>query len=233
LADGTILPADFVISTSSTPETVLRLLASRYGAEDTRRRLEQWKLFDPIVLVSYGVAKDLRGVPPTLLLDGVGPFQVGGFLNELLYLRIYNDDPAFAPAGHTVVQAMLKTNYDWWATRGSAYNAAKDIIAEETLMRLDPHLPDISASVRLVDVATPLTYWNMARSWRGAYEGWLPRSESFLGHVQKKLPNLEGLYLAGQWVEPGGGVPTAILSGRHAVQLLCADVDRTFSVPAP
>jgi phytoene dehydrogenase-like protein len=232
LADGTIIPADLVVSTASTPETVLRLLAGRYGASDLHRRLEQWKLFDPIVLVSFGVATDLRGVPPTLVIDDGAPFEIGGFPNERLYLRIYNDDPSFAPPGHTVVQAMLTSSYDWWATRGTAYSLAKDSIAEEVLARLEVHLPHVSANVRIVDVATPLTYWNMARAWRGAYEGWLPRSESFFGHLKKKLPGLDGLYLAGQWVEPGGGVPTAVMSGRHVVQLLCADLDRAFQVPA-
>ena len=85
--------------------------------------------------------------------------------------------------------------------------------------------------VTLTDIATPLTYWNMARSWRGAYEGWMPNSESFFGHVQKKLPGLHGLYLAGQWVEPGGGVPTALMSGRQAVQLVCANARAPFRVP--
>ena len=51
----------------------------------------------------------------------------------------------------------------------------------------------------------------------------MPNSESMFGHVKKKLSGLDGFYMAGQWVEPGGGVPTAVMSGRQAVQILCAD----------
>jgi phytoene desaturase len=69
----------------------------------------------------------------------------------------------------------------------------------------------------------------MARSWRGAYEGWMPSASSLLSHVQKRLPGLSGFYMAGQWVEPGGGVPMALMSGRHVVQLLCEDTKRGFS----
>ncbi len=29
--------------------------------------------------------------------------------------------------------------------------------------------------------------------------------------------------MAGQWVEPGGGVPTAVMRGRHAAPLISAD----------
>jgi phytoene dehydrogenase-like protein len=34
--------------------------------------------------------------------------------------------------------------------------------------------------------------------------------------------------MAGQWVEPGGGVPMAVMSGRQVVQLICADDERPF-----
>ncbi len=37
--------------------------------------------------------------------------------------------------------------------------------------------------------------------------------------------------MAGQWVEPGGGVPTALMSGRQVVQLLCAESHREFALP--
>jgi phytoene dehydrogenase-like protein len=228
LADGTMIDADVVLSTASAPETVLRLLGGRYDAAATRERLESWRLFDPIVLASFGVAQGYADAPATLLLDGIEPFTVGGRRNDTLYLRVFNDDRSFAPAGHTVVQAMLSSDYDFWATRGSRYNSEKDAAADMVLGQLEPHFPAIRSAVRLVDVATPLTYWNMARSWRGAYEGWMPSSASFFGHVGKTLAGLRNFYMAGQWVEPGGGIPTAVMSGRQAVQLVCADQQRAF-----
>ena len=78
------------------------------------------------------------------------------------------------------------------------------------------------------DVATPLTYWSVAHSWRGAFEGWAPTPDAVLTHPSKTLEGLKGLYMAGQWMEPGGGVPMAVLSGRQAVQLLCADAALPF-----
>jgi phytoene dehydrogenase-like protein len=115
---------------------------------------------------------------------------------------------------------------------GNGYGAAKDAIVEQTRVCIGQHLPRFASSVRLADVATPLTYWNKARSWRGAYEGWMPASGgSLTSHVEKRLRGLHGLYLAGQWVEPGGGVPMAIMSGRQVIQLLCADLKRRFEPP--
>jgi phytoene dehydrogenase-like protein len=228
LSDGTRLHADYVISTASAPETVLRLLGGRYGADDLHHRLDNWKLFDPITLVSFGVATDLSGVPPTLVLDGIEPLRVDEGTTARVLVRIFNDDPLLAPPGHTVVQAILTTNYDFWATRGTDYHAEKAALAERVQRCLEQQLPALRGAVRVVDVATPLTFWGMARSWRGAYEGWMPSASALFSHVDKRLPGLSHFYMAGQWVEPGGGVPLALMSGRHVVQLLCDDTQRGF-----
>ena len=39
--------------------------------------------------------------------------------------------------------------------------------------------------------------------------------------------------LAGQWVEPGGGVPLCAASGRNAVRMICAAERRTFMSDRP
>jgi phytoene dehydrogenase-like protein len=231
LADGELLDADVVISTASAPETILRLLGGRFGATELRQRLERWKLVEPIVLTSFGVEDPLASVPQTLIVDGVAPFPLCGRSINHLHLRIYNDDPKMAPAGHTVLQATVESSYEWWATRGVRYAAEKDVVAERLLEAVAEHVPRIVGKVRVTDVATPLTFWNMARSWRGAFEGWAPNHDSFFGHVSKTLPGLSKLYMAGQWVEPGGGVPTAIMSGRQVVQLVCAEEGRAFAAP--
>jgi phytoene dehydrogenase-like protein len=39
--------------------------------------------------------------------------------------------------------------------------------------------------------------------------------------MDKSLPGLENFYMIGQWVEPGGGLPPAIMSGRNVTQIIC------------
>jgi phytoene dehydrogenase-like protein len=230
LTDGTMLDADVVVSTASAPETVFRLLAGRFAAAAWRRRMDRWPMFQPVLLASFGIAASLAEQPSTLIIDGITPLDLGGCQNDSLYLRIYNEDPAFAPPGHTVVQAMLPTQYDWWATRGLQYQREKDLAGKRILACIDRYLLGAEARVEMVDLATPLTFWRNARAWRGAFEGWLPTIHSF-GHVAKQLPGLERFYMAGQWVEPGGGVPLAIMSGRHVAEIICAALGRSFSPP--
>ena len=146
-------------------------------------------MFQPVVLASFGVALPLSDLPSLMVLDRVEPFEVGDVVNDSIYLRVCNDDTCFAPAGHTVVQAMLASSYEWWATRGARYTTEKDAVGEVALAQLGKQIPGlVPSTVRMVDIATPLTFWTSARSWRGAYEGWLPSSESFFGQVRKTLP---------------------------------------------
>ncbi len=230
LDDGTMEEGDIVVSTSSAPETILRLLGGRYGADALRDRLDRWKLFDPIAMVSWGVARSMSDLPQMLLVDGIDPVEIGGRAQTGLYLRIYNDDPAFAPPGHCVVQAMCPGDYDWWAKRGGDYHDTKAEVAARALEIVAPHVPGLTPDViRMTDVATPLTYWRATRSWRGSFEGWMPASKDYATHVPKSLPGLEGFYMAGQWVEPGGGVPTALMSGRQLVQILCEAEGKRFA----
>ena len=128
---------------------------------------------------------------------------------------------------HDSHDLLIETDDDWWATRGSSYQYEKDVIADRVMACIDPYLPGKKGAVKMTDIATPLTFWRNARTWRGAFEGWLPSSNVFT-HVPKTLAGLERFYLAGQWIEPGGGVPMATRSGRHAVEIICAALNRPF-----
>jgi len=85
----------------------------------------------------------------------------------------------------------------------------------------------------MTDVATPYTFWRYTRNHRGAFEGWLMTPEMMRTHVEKALPGLENFYMAGQWVEPGGGIPAVLPSGRQVVQILCHRDGKPFSASVP
>jgi phytoene dehydrogenase-like protein len=51
--------------------------------------------------------------------------------------------------------------------------------------------------------------------------------------MSKTLPGLANFYMVGQWVEPGGGLPPAALSGRNVTQLLCKRDGKKFVTQVP
>jgi phytoene dehydrogenase-like protein len=43
------------------------------------------------------------------------------------------------------------------------------------------------------------------------------------------LPGLGSFYMVGQWVEPGGGVPTSAISARKLIKRLCKQDGKRFT----
>ena len=136
-----------------------------------------------------------------------------------------------------MVQATLTTDFDYWDSLQRAdrsrYETEKERVAEQVLARLEGHLPGLSGQVEMVDVATPHTFWRYTRNYRGAYEGWLMAVETARRPLPKTLPGLKGFYMAGQWVEPGGGVPPVLYSGPQVVQILCHQDGMPFATTVP
>jgi phytoene dehydrogenase-like protein len=87
--------------------------------------------------------------------------------------------------------------------------------------------------VEMHDVATPMTWERYTGNWRGSYEGWLPSAQSLMVRMSKTLPGLDNFYMAGQWVEPGGGLPTAAMSGRNVTQIICKKDKKPFVTAMP
>lgn len=70
-------------------------------------------------------------------------------------------------------------------------------------------------------------------AWQGAYMAWLTLPENGMLKVPNTLPNLEGLYMIGQWTAPPGGLPSALLSSRWAVQRICQKNGKKFTAQNP
>lgn len=229
--DGATHLADRVISCAPGYTTIFRMLGGKYTDDEIRRRYTEWRLFDPLALVSFGVRGRWEALHPESQIHLREPLRVGPREVTDLALRNFAFDPTLAPAGASVVQAMLSTDFDLWHDLHHAprrYAEAKDRLAQQVLERLEAHAPGIAEAVEVTDVATPYTFWRYARSFRGSYEGFLPTAETMGRRVATTLPGLARFSMAGQWVEPGGGIPPAVLSGRRAVQRICHEDDRPF-----
>ena len=232
LADGSRYRADVVVSAADGYSTIFQLLGGRYVDGPIRERYERWALFRPLLIVSLGVACTFPDQPSETMLRLQRPLSVAGQEVDGLMLRIFNRDLTLAPQGKTVVQALMETDFADWCDlqkERSRYEAEKERVAAQVRERLEAHLPGLSAKVEMTDVATPYTLWRYTRNHRGSYEGWLMTPEQVGKPVPKTLPGLKNFYMAGQWVEPGGGIPPALYSGRQAVQLICHQDGVPFS----
>ena len=194
---------------------------------------KNWPLFRPVHMVTFGVNREFPGEPPVIVNTLTRPLDTGGTSGSRIVTRIMNYSPNYAPPGKTVFQTMIETSWDYWnnlqATDRAKYEAEKTRLASDVLNRLETRWPGITSQVEMTDVATPYTMWRITRNHRGAFEGFQFTPKSIMARVPKTLPGLSNFYMAGQWVQPGGGVPTVLYCGAHVVQILCKKDGKKFA----
>ena len=110
------------------------------------------------------------------------------------------------------------------------YKEEKQRVAEKVIDLLEQRFPGISSDVEMIDVATPLTFEQYTSNWKGSIIGWDVTTETAFKLIPKALPGLQNFWMAGQWVEPGGGVPMVALSGRNVIQLIAKKDRKSFAV---
>ncbi len=236
LADGSIHRADYVVSAADGRATLFTMLHGRYLDASVRERYDAWPLAEPLLFVSFGVGHTLPGRPRQGVIGLRHPFRIGEQKVRHIRFRLSSHDPTLAPAGKTVVQALIAADYDYWhglCEDRAAYEAEKARLADEVLDRLETHLPGIWTRVEMTDVATPCTLERFTRHYRAAYDGWMVTPQTARAQPSHTLPGLDGLYMVGRWAQPGGGIPAAVAHGRQVVQLLCQRDGRRFEATVP
>ena len=236
LEDGTEHKADVVISAADGHATVFDMLKGKFIDDTIRNYYKSLLTFPPLLLVSLGVARDLSGEPHAQAWLLEKPVKIGDSARRRLFVQHFCHDASFAPPGKSVVQVAMDTSYEYWKKLSAdrqKYDDEKKKVGESVVRQLAKKYPGIETQVEMTDVATPVTYQRYTGVWKGAWEGWLLTTKSMSIRMKKTLPGLENFYMAGQWVEPGGGLPPAAASGRNVIQILCARDMKSFTTSEP
>lgn len=231
--DGQVHSSDITISAADGHDTLFRMLDEKYRSEKYEKIYKEFLPFPSYFQVSLGIGKKLN-VESTQLIELDEPiiFDPETKFSEISF-RTFDCDPTMAPEGKTALTLMLTgRNHEYWMKLRTEdreqYKAEKSRIAREVIDALDKHLGDIKDHVEEVDVSTPATVVRYTNNWKGSFEGWIMTPEVGFRQLKKTLPKLDDFYMIGQWVEPGGGLPTALRSGRNVAQLICKNDKRKF-----
>lgn len=235
LTDGRKFLGGRVISAADGFATVNKMLGGQYRAPLLEEYFRKSEIFEPLVMVSLGVKRSMADQPHVNVKLLEKPVVIAGEERKFMQVKHYAYDPTLSPEGKTVVMAMFSTHYDYWkklAEDPERYDAEKKQAALTVISEIDRYLPGFEKDVEVVDVATPLTTERYTGNWQGSFEGWRLTTENmammFNGKFPHTLPGLENFYMVGQWVEPGGGLPTAGMSGRAMMQKICKEDGRKF-----
>ncbi len=235
LADGSEHRADLVISAADGHATIFDMLEGRYADEKIRDRYRSYPIFEPLVQVALGVAAEIAGEPQTISFPLPSPIEIAGVKHGRMQVINHGFDPTQMPAGKTVLLTVFTTSYRYWEKLyedRDAYEAEKQRIADAVTAAVEGRFPAVAGRVEMVDVATPVTYKRYTNNWQGSYEGWMllaGNSGEIIRGLDMTLPGLQGFYMIGQWVKPGGGLPPAAQSGREVIQIICHRDRRPFT----
>jgi phytoene dehydrogenase-like protein len=239
LANEEIISADWVISAADGHSTIYELLGGNYTSKAIDKAYAERETFPSYLQVSLGVARELLREPAqvTRLLDA--PFEVDPVTKvKQLSFRIFNFDPTFAPAGKTAVTCFVPTrNFAYWESlrrdKPINYYAEKRRIADAVIAVLGQLIPGIHASIEMIDVSTPASVIRYTGNWKGSMEGWLVSPASGFKPLPSTLPGLKRFMMVGQWVMPGGGLPSGPMTARPVLQAICRHDHVPFLPGAP
>jgi phytoene dehydrogenase-like protein len=238
LADDTEHRSDIVISAADGRTTIFDMLDGKYVNDKIQGYYDNLPTMPPLIYIGLGVARSFdepsSAFGINFLLDE--PVTIAGQEITRLPVHIYNFDPSLAPAGKTALRVKLDSDYDYWKKLREdpeRYKAEKEQIADKVVTLLDQRFPGLAAQVEMRDVATPMTFERYTGNWRGSYMGWKSTTETLGMRMSKTVPGLGNFYMAGMWVDPPGGTPGAVMSGRYVTQIICKRDKKKFVTSTP
>lgn len=118
-------------------------------------------------------------------------------------------DPSLAPPGEHLLTLTTLVAYD----PPERWRADKQRLTEALIERADRHLAGLREGLRFVEAGTPRTLERYTRATEGAAYGFeLSPRQVGPGRPGVRTP-VRGLWLAGHWTQPGGGVYGVVSSG--------------------
>jgi prolycopene isomerase len=125
-------------------------------------------------------------------------------------------DPTLAADGKHLVVLTTLVDYDVGASWRDQKSRAEDAL----LVRAERALPGLTSSLCFAEGASPRTMERYTLNTAGAIYGWeLSPSQVGPARPSQRTP-IAGLYLAGHWTRPGGGIYGVTVSGVQCAQIV-------------
>lgn len=221
------IDCDAVIVTSDAKSSTLNLFGSYLKTVPHSKRYSRYRdnlITEQNIFIALGVDANLSAYDTSVVLPLDTPFCAGGLEFTELRLNIYCDEGHALCGGSAITCLLLGDSYDYWKGKKEegTYKACKDALAEAFIKTISLYIAEVIGKVKIIDVATPLTYERYCSCYHGSWMSVWPKGK-ILHAMPIKVPGTKGLYFAGQRNSIPGGLPCAAASGRLAAQYLCRD----------
>ncbi|MDP2904839.1 MAG: NAD(P)/FAD-dependent oxidoreductase [Candidatus Omnitrophota bacterium] len=146
----------------------------------------------------------------------------GDYLNGIISAVDHAQlDPELVPFGKGELLIFTLDNYaNWKSLSEQEYKDKKAQVARILIKRVEKYLPGLTDNIEVMETATPMTMARYGSSSEGAIYGLAQTvPQASINRLSQKT-KIKGLFLAGAWTRPGGGVHGCFVSGSDAAGLV-------------
>lgn len=231
LASGEHIAAKVVISNADLRHTIHKMVGEAYFPKRYIARLNRMEPSLSIFVVYIGTNLDVNqcGAHHEAFYYADADHEISykqTLSGELSWLSVTIPtlvDPSLAPPGHHIV--MLTTMVD--ADSQQNWSAAKPEMVSKVLALAEQKLPGLQDHIVVIEAGSPATLERYTSNYKGAAYGWAcTPAQTGPNRLQHRSP-IDGLFFAGHWVAPGGGVYGACFSGMQATQQILGVVGQS------
>jgi prolycopene isomerase len=224
LASGQQITASTVISNADMRTTLLEMIGEAYFPKRYISRMKQMQPSHSIFVVYLATNLDL----PAMGIHHES-FYYDYVDHEMNYHNSINGDenlswlsmtvptlvdPSLAPSGEHLMILTRLVSFEGQA----CWKSVKALFTEKILNYVEQKIPGLKKHLLFVESGTPNTLERYTSNHKGAAYGWeMSPKQAGASRVANKSP-IEGLYFAGHWSTPGGGVYGVSYSGMLAAQ---------------
>ena len=222
IENGLYIKAPIVISNADMRQTVFQLAGKQHFTPRFLGRISKFSTSLSIFVVY--IATDLNLSASDL---GHESFCYNDFDHQHNYNKSKNAevswisitiptlvDKTLAPENQHVIMLTTLLPYDI----GKPWQQEKPIVTERMLALAEQHLPGLQQHILFMEAGSPTTMQRYTLNHQGSAYGWDVTPEQV---GPNRFPNstpVKGLYFAGHWSSPGGGVYGVSVSGVQTTQ---------------
>ena len=225
--DGSTESTDYIISACDLHFTYSHLLKFRYAPSALKSFYKNSRKMNRQIYssfqVAFGVTSLFTEIDDTLAIP-TNPIKIANQTYQRITIKNYrNYGKHIAPEGCTVIQVSLPQyigDFKFWKKlnrKPHNYRTYKKHCAQLILSEILKTFPQYKDKIQILDSWTPISYSEMNNNYFGAYMRYITTPFSFNAFIPQDVKKLDNVFLAGHNLKYPGGLPTAALTGKAAI----------------
>lgn len=228
LNNGGIIKSKYVVSNADALQTYTKLIEKKHLSNKLIEKLNTLDVSVSHFIVYLGVnSKAIEKINdrcntwyvPDYNVEKIyddmlnNPFVDNGFVH-IAFPSFYDEN--LAPKNCESIFLTILASYndkDYWIEN-------KNNLMKHVIKRAKNILPDLEDNINYSEVSTPNTIHRYTLNHNGANYGWAMTKEQSNRNRLNQQTEIDGLYLAGHWTQPGAGLATVAISGYNAAKLI-------------